>query len=173
MTKKYERHGMCSTPEYRRWSHMIERCTNPNDDSWKNYGGRTDPGPVTVCDRWRDSFLAFYEDIQTLGPRPSPQHTIDRIDNDGNYEPGNIRWADRFEQARNRRHKSSSEYHGVYWEKSKGKWHVQIKVDGRERGLGYFDDEKRAARRYDRLARELRGRGPWLNFPGIKYVSRA
>lgn len=90
-----KRERVPETPEYRVWKGIIQRCTNPNRASWPYYGGRG----ITVCDRWRYSFEDFFED---MGPRPAGM-SIDRIDNDGNYEPGNVRWATSKQQVRNRR----------------------------------------------------------------------
>ncbi len=82
-------------PEYHIWDDMISRCYRPTSVSYKNYGARG----ISVCDRWR-KFIYFYED---LGPRPSPELTLERIDNEGNYEPSNVRWATTKEQHRNKR----------------------------------------------------------------------
>lgn len=88
-------HGATRYPEYEIWQAMIGRCSRPASSGYRNYGGRG----IAVCERWRDSFEAFLADV---GRRPSPLHSIDRIDNDGNYEPGNVRWATREQQVRNR-----------------------------------------------------------------------
>jgi hypothetical protein len=84
------------TSEYNSWVGMINRCTNPKHRSFKEYGGRG----IKVCKRWRRSFAAFLED---MGPRPTPQHTIDRKNNDGGYTKRNCRWATRSQQNLNRR----------------------------------------------------------------------
>lgn len=84
------------SPEYNAWAAMRARCSNPRKDHCGAYLARG----IKVCARWAASFQAFLADV---GPRPSPQHSLDRIDNDGHYEPGNVRWATRTQQARNRR----------------------------------------------------------------------
>jgi hypothetical protein len=84
---------------------MKERCCCPSHKSYRWYGARG----IEVCERWRGSFAAFYSD---MGDRPSPQHSIDRIDPDGNYEPGNCRWVTASEQGRSRRRSQLSSFAG-------------------------------------------------------------
>jgi hypothetical protein len=89
-TKTALTHGMFGTPEYNIWTGMKQRCLNPRCKDYPRYGGRG----ITVCERWQ-KFENFYED---MGPRPSPGHSIDRVDNDRGYEPGNCIWATVAEQ---------------------------------------------------------------------------
>jgi len=79
------KHGRTNSKEYRTWKGIKQRCLDPKSDHYSNYGARG----ITINEKWINNFQAFYDYI---GPAPSSSHSIDRIDNDGNYEPGNVRW---------------------------------------------------------------------------------
>lgn len=94
------------TPEYKTWDSMKERCNNPNKAGYEHYGGRG----IVVCERWLHSFANFLED---MGRKPTPNHSIDRWpDANGNYEPGNCRWATNDEQQNNRRNNALITFQG-------------------------------------------------------------
>jgi hypothetical protein len=103
-------HGEASygilTPEYKIWRSMKDRCFNPKNAKYKDYGGRG----ITMCTAWLENFVNFLADV---GRRPSALHTIDRIDNNGSYAPGNCRWITRKEQASNRRNNRFLTLNGV------------------------------------------------------------
>lgn len=89
------RHGKFGTRVYQQWADMIRRCENPNTRNFPRYGGRG----IRVCPEWRADFVVFYRDMG----EPGDGMQLDRIDNDGNYEPGNCRWSTPSENTRNRR----------------------------------------------------------------------
>lgn len=91
---KFKKHGKWESPEFRAWQGMWQRCDNPNNKNYKKYGARG----IKVSKRW-ENFEQFYED---MGPRPSNEYSIDRIDNDEGYYPANCRWASRSTQMKNR-----------------------------------------------------------------------
>jgi len=88
-------HGLSKTPEYRSWKDMKSRCFNPSTKYYSDYGGRG----ISVCDRWLN-FENFFADMEL---KPTPKHSIDRIDNDGDYSPKNCKWSTCVEQSNNQR----------------------------------------------------------------------
>lgn len=107
------KHRMMRTPEHRAWMAMRRRCNSPSDKRYEYYGGRG----IRVCAEWDADFNAFYRDV---GQRPSPNHSLDRIDVNGNYEPGNVRWATKIQQAQNKRNVRTATINGV--EKALSEW---------------------------------------------------
>lgn len=101
MAKRSGRH-----PLYRTWSNIIQRCTKKNNPKFSDYGGRG----IVVCERWRGSFELFLQDV---GERPFASAELDRKNNDGNYEPGNVQWATRKEQTRNTRRNHLLAHNGI------------------------------------------------------------
>lgn len=95
MAESKRTHGQSRSPEYKAWENARSRCQNPRNKKYPLYGGRG----ITFSAAWRDDFEAFLSEV---GPRPSPLHSLDRIDSNGNYEPGNVRWATDEEQNNNR-----------------------------------------------------------------------
>lgn len=103
--KTNQTHGLTNAPGYKSWSHIVDRCTDPKHEHYHNYGGRG----IKLHDEWLESPEKF---LTHIGPRPSAEHTVDRIENEGHYEPGNVRWATPAEQSRNTRRNIHVEYLG-------------------------------------------------------------
>lgn len=133
------KHGKYQEPLYKVWSGMWSRCTYQNHKQYQDYGGRG----INVCNRWRD-FKNFLSD---MGNRPSPNHTIERINNNKGYNPSNCKWATRTEQSRNTRLRKNNKtgYEGVTWDKRREKYHVYIRFGGKRMHLGYYKFLKEAA----------------------------
>lgn len=133
--------GMYKTPEYRTWIRIKTRCENENTPYYFNYGGRG----IKVCEKWSKSFEAFYAD---MGNRPSKDYSIDRKDNNGDYEPDNCKWSTRFEQQRNIRlqKNNSTGVNGVQWDKKINKYVARMTFCDKNLHIGCFELIEDAAR---------------------------
>lgn len=122
---------MTKTKEYRSWYSMRNRCNNTNANCYNNYGGRG----IKICSKW-DDFIEFYKD---MGDRPEGT-SLDRIDNNGNYEPSNCRWADKFTQARNKRisRNNNSGHKGVSFCNTHNRWVSYININNKRKILGTY-----------------------------------
>ena len=135
-------------PRYRAYNAMLERCTNPNCKAYEFYGGRG----IKVCERWlgTDGFNNY---ILDTGTRP-PGMSLDRINNDGNYEPGNVRWATCSQQQHNKRQKpGGTGVKGVT--KDGNAFRVKIKVEGKTINLGRYKNLQEAGKVYDEAKRKV------------------
>lgn len=137
----HELHGLHKHPLYSTWQNMKQRCTNPNLYEFKYYGARG----ITICESWRYSFSRFVNDV---GEKPGPEYSLDRIDNNGNYEPGNVRWATMSEQLLNTglRRDNKSGHKGVSYDKARGLWRAYTGGGKTRVELGYYKDKDEAAK---------------------------
>ena len=156
------KHGQTGTTLFKKWSSMLGRCRNPNHHKYHAYGGRG----ITVCERW----LLFVNFAADMGQPPSSEHSLDRIDNDGNYEPGNCRWATLAEQSRNRRAviwatfngermclkdaaaKAGLDYHAVYSRVTKSGWSIEAALSTPIMTNSQAANFRKAERPHGRLA---------------------
>ncbi len=158
-------HGDCgdytATSEYNAWKSMRHRCLRKTHPQYDQYGGRG----IKVCNEWERSFVSFLGD---MGRKPLPSFSLDRIDNEGNYAPGNCRWATPRQQTLNRRNLRGklSRYRGVTLRGKLKKWVAQITVSGVTTYLGTFPSEKDAAIAYDKAAIMAWGRDARTNLNG-------
>jgi len=142
----YVTHGETKTRLHNTWLKMKQRCYNKKDKSYKNYGGRG----IILCDEWLSSYETFRDWALVNGYNEIL--TIDRRENDGNYEPLNCRWTTKNIQARNTRKIMSSNtsgYRGASWDKKGKKWRAYITINSKQKVLGYFDYPYTAAYAYD------------------------
>jgi hypothetical protein len=155
---KQFKHGMTGTPEHQAWYKMVSRCTNPNDKDFCYYGARG----ITVCRAWLNFPQAFLKD---MGNRPSPLHSLDRVDNSKGYAPTNCQWATKSQQVINRRLQKSNKsgYRGVHLDKRIMKWVATIGSGGRNHYLGTFNEPEAAARAYNQAALRYHGVAARLN----------
>lgn len=137
--KRHMQRGYCKWPRlerdecktihihYKLWRSVIDRTTVKGHTSYKNYGGRG----IRIHGPWFADFWLFVKHLESLGPKPTPQHTLDRVDNNGNYEPGNLRWASKSEQNENQRlaKDNTSGRRGLTYHSRDGLWVVNRQIN--------------------------------------------
>jgi len=145
----YKKHGLSNHPLYHTWDNMIRRTNNPKVKHFDKYGGRG----IEVCERWMD-INKFIEDMY---PSYQKDLSIDRIDNNGNYEPNNCRWATKTMQSRNKRllqSNNTSGYRGVSFHKLTKRWRAVVGINGNKKYIGTFAHAIDAAKAYDNYVLE-------------------
>lgn len=136
------KHGMTGTPIYKKWKNIKGRCFNPNASNYKWYGERG----ITMCEEWKNDFSKFYEDV---GDIPFEGAELDRIDNNGNYEPNNVRWVDHRTNSNNRRkYHNKTGYTGVTYKPKLNKYQAQLYKNKKFIYLGVFETAEEAYKAY-------------------------
>ena len=136
------KHGLCEHPFYNRWNSMIGRCFRESSPEYENYGKRG----ITVYKEWVDNPAPYIEYISKLKGFSKSNSYIDRIDNDGNYEPGNLRWTTQSKQNTNQRVRvdNTSLYAGVYFDKRFNLWTARVAYKGKRVSLKYHNTKEEA-----------------------------
>lgn len=140
------KHGLVNHRLYKIWQGILQRCLNSKSIAYKKYGLRG----IIICKEWDNDFMSFYN--WALENGYSDNLSIDRIDNDGNYEPSNCRWTTKIIQAQNTtriRINNTSGYRGVTWSREKKKWKARININKKEIHIGYFKNIIEAAQARD------------------------
>ena len=134
VSESTKKHGLFRTRLYNIWNNMKMRVNNPQHTHYQSYGGRG----ITICDEWKNDFMSFHDWAMSNGY--SDELSIDRIDNDGNYEPNNCRWTNQVIQSRNQRirRNNTSGYRGVSFKKDKSKYKAYLTVEGKQIHIGYY-----------------------------------
>ena len=159
VSETHKTHGKRHTRLYSIWSKLKGRVLNPKSKDYYNYGGRG----ITICDEWKNDFMTFYN--WAMSNRYSDELSIDRIDNNKNYCPDNCRWATRTIQSRNQRiyKNNTSGYKGVSYNKRRGDYKAQIRVNLKSIHLGYFKSAVEGAIAYNNYIIENSLEGYILN----------